>query len=152
VTVAEDGKVTVVEFLDYQCPACAAYYSNVTKRLDTDYAAAEQRHYREMDHALYDNYQAWALTPDGKQTSIERRGCSTATPTRIGLDLDRFHTHLSAEDVLDRIDAYLVAGREVGVTSTPTVFVNGERFEPACNRFADVDRQLRELIDEKLGA
>src|SRR5688572_22753830 len=33
-TTAADSTVTVVEFLDYQCPACAAYYANVTKKLE----------------------------------------------------------------------------------------------------------------------
>ena len=34
---APDGKVTVVEFLDYQCPACHTYYQNLTKKVERDY-------------------------------------------------------------------------------------------------------------------
>lgn len=89
---APDNKVTVVEFLDYQCPACAGYYMNITKKLEKDYAgritfvtrnfplemhplavpaartaeaAAMQGKYREMYQALYDNYLSWARTADG---------------------------------------------------------------------------------------
>ncbi len=36
-TEAPVDKVTVVEFLDYQCPACAAYYQNVIQSVEQDY-------------------------------------------------------------------------------------------------------------------
>lgn len=177
---ANGNEVTVVEFLDYQCPACAAYYQNVTRKLETDYAgritfvtrnfpldmhalaqpaaraaeaAANQGRYREMYHALYDNYQEWAMAEDGRRLSDDLGRATTLFDryaTEIGLDLDRFHTDMASPEVQRRIDADLAAGEDVGVSSTPTLFVDGERFTPTGERFTDVDRQLRQLIDEEL--
>ena len=177
----EGAKVTVVEFLDYQCPACAAYYGNVTKELETDYAgkitfvardfplamhplarqaaqaaeaAAAQGKYREMYHRLYDDYEQWAVAPDGQRVSDDAQRATTlfdSYATAIGLDLDRFHTDMASAAVARRIDADVAAGEKVGVSSTPTIFVNGEEFEPRGESFADVDRELRALIDEALG-
>jgi protein-disulfide isomerase len=178
---AEDDKVTIVEFLDYQCPACAAYYENVTKKLETDYAgkvtfvtrnfplsmhplaqqsaraaeaAAAQGKYAEMYHQLYDNYRQWALTPDGQEASSDAQRATTmfdTYATAIGLDLNRFHTDMASPAVQERIDADVAAGEKVGVDSTPTIFVNGTKFSPSGDSFADVDRQLRDVVDKALG-
>src|ERR1043165_646560 len=36
-STANGNKVTLVEFLDYQCPACASYYTNITQKIEQDY-------------------------------------------------------------------------------------------------------------------
>jgi protein-disulfide isomerase len=180
VTKAGGDEVTVVEFLDYQCPACAGYYANVTRKLESDYgdritfvtrnfpldahplamaaaraaeAAAKQGHYRQMYHALYDNYQDWALAADGRNVSDDRQRAAAQFDRfakDIGLDLDRFHADLASDGVQRRIDADLDAGNSVGVQSTPTIFVNGEKFEPKGDSFADVERQLRDTLTDQL--
>lgn len=174
-------KVTVVEFLDYQCPACAAYYGNITKKLESDYAgritfvtrnfpltahplavpaarvaeaAAAQGKYGEMYHQLYDNYQQWAIAQDGKQVSDDLQRATTLFDqyaATIGLDLDRFHTDLASTAVQHRIDTDRAAGEKLGVSSTPTIYVNGEQFRPQGDSFADADRQLRDQLDNALG-
>lgn len=178
-TVAEarGDTVTMVEFLDYQCPACAAYYQNVTRRLERDYAgritfitrnfpldahplavtaaqaaeaAAAQGEYQEMYHLLYDNYRSWALAADGKTVSDDQnraRRQFDSYAQRIGLDLDRFHRDMASETVRQRIDHDRSDGQQAGVTSTPTIFVNGSRFDPQGDSFADVDRELRDMLD-----
>jgi len=180
-TTAPGNKVTLVEFLDFQCPACAAYYENVTNGIETDYAgritfvtrnfpldthplaqpaaraaeaAANQGKYREMYHALYDNYQEWAISDDGKQLSDDEPRAATffdRYATTIGLDLDRFHTDQASPGVQERIDADVAAGQAVGVDSTPSFFVNGKRFRPSGDQVTDVDDQLRQLLDEAIG-
>jgi protein-disulfide isomerase len=180
-TESEDDKVTVVEFLDYQCPACAGYYANVTKKIETEYAgritfvtrnfpltmhplaqqsakaaeaAAKQGKYAEMYHELYDNYQQWAVAPDGEQVSSDEQRAMTlfdSYATAIGLDLGRFHTDMASAEVQERVDADMAAGEKLGVASTPTIFVNGTKFEPPGQSWDDVDRELRDMIDKALG-
>jgi protein-disulfide isomerase len=177
---AADVKVTVVEFLDYQCPACAGYYQNITKKLEQDYAgritfvarnfplknhplavpaaqaaeaAAIQGRYREMYHALYDTYASWALQPDDKQLSSDLARAQVhfdALARQIGLDLDRFHRDSNSAEIGQRIERDRADGTTAGVNGTPTIFVNGNKFAPTGNTWADVDQQLRALIDQEL--
>ncbi|GAB3562460.1 thioredoxin domain-containing protein [Amycolatopsis endophytica] len=179
-TQAADGRVTVVEFLDYQCPACAGYYASVTRKLEQDYAgritfvtrnfplemhplavqaaqaaeaAALQGRYREMYHALYDNYQDWAIAPGGSEVSSDTARAATLFGTYardLGLDLGRFHADATSDAVRQRIDTDRADGQRAGVTSTPTIFVDGARFDPAGGSYAEVDAQLRGQIDEAL--
>ncbi|MGX7828409.1 DsbA family protein [Actinokineospora sp. 24-640] len=181
-TEAPDGKVTVTEFLDYQCPACAGYYVNVIKTLEKDYAgrvtfvvrnfpltshplgmpaaraaeaAAEQGKFGEMYHALYDNYGTWALAPDGQSLSDDTARAAGVFETHardIGLDLARFTADLDNPAVQARVDKDIADGKAAGVSGTPSIFVNGGRFTPSGETFADADRALRELLDRELAA
>lgn len=94
------------------------------------------------------------MTADGDQVSDDAQraaGLLDEFATQLHLDLDRFHADMKSSDVQERIAADLAAGNKVGVQSTPTIFVNGERFEPSGNEFSDVNQQLRGMIDEALG-
>ncbi|GAB3493840.1 DsbA family protein [Amycolatopsis cihanbeyliensis] len=178
-TEVQDSKVTVVEFLDYQCPACAQYYRNITKQIEQDYAdritfvvrnfpldmhplakpaarAAEaagmQGKFNEMYHALFDNYQSWAVDESGQTSSDLQRAQSQfdAFAEQIGLDLDQFHNDMDSQAVRQRIEKDQADGGEAGVDSTPTLFVNGSKFEPSAQSYQEVDKQLRSELDEAL--
>ncbi|WP_424186663.1 DsbA family protein [Actinokineospora sp. G85] len=170
-------KVTVVEFLDFQCPACASFYTNITKKLEQDYAgritfvprhfplqshplavpaalaaeaAGKQGKYAQMYHALYDEYASWALTEDGKSTSGDLPRAAAQFDrfaTAAGLDLARFRVDMAAPEVRAIVDQGIADGRELGVDSTPTFFVNGEKFQPRGGTAAEIDRELRAEID-----
>ncbi|MGI8307452.1 DsbA family protein [Saccharopolyspora hattusasensis] len=158
-TSAPDDRVTVVEFLDYQCPACHTYYSVLTKQVEKDYAgkitfvvrnfplrmhplarpaaqaaeaAALQGKFNEMYHALYDNYDAWALAADGQNVSTDEakaRGLFDQYAQQIGLDLDKFHQDMNSPQVNAKIDADVADGNKAGVSGTPTIFINGKQFD-----------------------
>ncbi|XVS62004.1 DsbA family protein [Actinosynnema sp. CA-299493] len=174
-----DGdKVTLVEFLDFQCPACASYYANITKKLEQDYqgritfvtrnfplemhllavpaaraaeAAVKQGKHAEMYHALYDNFDQWAVA--GQSTSSDT-GRATVRfeeyATSLGLDLERFLADMASDEVRATIDRDVADGGELGVGSTPTFFLDGEQFQPAGRTVADIDRELRAKIDAAL--
>ncbi|ANZ43167.1 thioredoxin [Lentzea guizhouensis] len=174
-----DGdKVTLVEFLDFQCPACSAHYNGVTKKLEQDYqgritivtrnlplemhplavpaaqaaeAAAKQGKYAEMYHALYDNFDRWAV--DGQSISSDRARAVTLFEefaATAGLDTAKFRSDMASADVQAVIDRDLADGRKLDVRSTPAFFLNGEKFEPSGQSFADIDTELRAKIDEAL--
>ncbi|MGW1677410.1 DsbA family protein [Saccharopolyspora sp. NPDC002376] len=178
-----DSKVTVVEFFDFQCPACWSYYTQLTHKIEADYAgkitfvarnfpldnmhplarpaaqateaAALQGKFKEMYHAIYDNYEAWAITPDGQVSNDEAkaRGLFEQYAQQIGLDMDKFRADVNSPQVNAKIDADVADGQKAGVTSTPTLFINGRQFKPGddVKTYDQLDQAFRSKLDSELG-
>ncbi|WP_439658101.1 DsbA family protein [Lentzea sp. HUAS TT2] len=146
-----DGKVTVVEYLDLECPSCRAAYPSV-ERLKTEYgdrvtfdvrhfpipshrnaelaavaveAAAAQGKRDDMFRLMFDAQQEWG----GQQTS--QRAAFTAFAQQLGLDQAAFDKALDDPALRDRVLAQRTEGSKAGVTGTPTFFVNGTKFTGA---------------------
>lgn len=149
-STAADGKVTLVEFLDFECEACGAVYPAM-EQLRADYdgrinyviryfpvpshrnadlaaraaeAAAAQGKFEQMYQALFDNQQAWGE----KQESQEAVFLDYARA--IGLDLERFQADLNSPTTAARVKKDWNDGLAVGVDGTPTFFLNGKKFVP----------------------
>jgi protein-disulfide isomerase len=141
-----NGTVQVVEFGDYQCPACAQAHPIVT-RLQEEYqgkitfifrnfplsshqnalpsaeaaeAAGAQGKYWEMHDKLYENQEEWSGMVDPASIFI-------GYATDLGLDIDTFKHDYGAKKYLDFISNDQTDGYKLGVQSTPTFFVNGKR-------------------------
>ena len=146
-----DGKVTVVEYLDLECPSCRAAYPGV-ERLKTEYggrvtfdvrhfpipshrnaelaavaveAAGAQGKRDEMFRVLFDAQQEWG----GQQTS--QRAAITALGRQLGLDGAAFEKALDDPALRERVLAQRSEGGKAGVTGTPTFFINGTKFTGA---------------------
>lgn len=141
-----EGTVQVVEFGDYQCPACAQAYPT-TKKLMEEYkgkitfvfrnfpliqihpnampaakaaeAAGEQGKFWEMHDKLYSNQQTWSVLADPTNTFV-------TYATDLGLDADKFKEVMASDGVKKRIDQDQSDGYAVGVSGTPTFFINGK--------------------------
>ncbi|MEJ1967477.1 MAG: Na+/H+ antiporter NhaA [Rhizomicrobium sp.] len=82
-------------------------------------AAGAQGKFWEMHDAIYDADPQ--LTPDDVR----------ALARGIGLDMDRFERDTASEAARDHVIADLEDGRRNGVTGTPTVFIDGLRYDGA---------------------
>lgn len=181
-SVAANRKVTLVEFIDYQCPSCHNYYQAITDRLERDYqgritfvtrnyplpihplamlaakaveAAASLGRYEQMYHALEDNYQAWAVTPDGQNVNSDPQRATTQFnqyARQIGLDVPKFDQAMNSPSVMTRINRDKADGDAAKVSGTPTLFINGQQFRPApdSKTYQQVDQQLRSQLDREL--
>lgn len=179
-TEAPDGKVTVAEFVDYQCPVCQKYYSEVIKKIETDYAgritfvtrnyplqmhplaqpaaraaeaAALQGKYKEMYHALFDNYASWATAGGDQLNSDEAKANAQFEQyaQQIGLDVARFKQDVVSPNVQSKIDRDVADGNTAKVEGTPTIFINGHRFDPGnAQTFGELDQALRKQLDQEL--
>jgi NhaA family Na+:H+ antiporter len=82
-------------------------------------AAARQGRFFEMHDGIFD-----------RDLPI-RRPELIAIAGRIGVDVERFERDLDGDPVRARVDQDVVEGRENGVTGTPTLFVDGIRYDGA---------------------
>ncbi|MFJ8962101.1 DsbA family protein [Lentzea sp. NPDC102401] len=146
-----DGRVTVVEYLDLECPSCRAAYPGV-ERLKTEYgdrvtfdvrhfpipshrnaelaavaveAAGAQGKRDDMFRLMFDSQQEWG----GQQTS--QRAVFSGFAQQLGLDATAFEKALDDQALRDRVLAQRTEGSKAGVTGTPTFFVNGTKFTGA---------------------
>ena len=143
----KDAKVTLVEYSDFQCPACKAY-EDIVKQLIESYsaedlkivyrhfplrsihpnadlaaqaaeAAGEEGKFWEMKDLLFKNQAEWAQEKDP-------RGLFGAYAKSLGLDVAEFDEDLLPEDdSKERVEKDYESGVALGVISTPTFILNG---------------------------
>lgn len=134
------GRVALVEFSDYECPACGSYAKNTAPRVKTDLVdkgqlrlvtfnfplrrihpnaqmaaeaaecAARQGRHREMYEALF-------AAPRPVNTDVVAR-----LRQDVGLEQAAF-TQCQSGQATDAVAADVAEARKLGVTSTPTFFV-----------------------------
>ena len=158
----ENAKVTVVEFLDPECESCAAFYPKVKGVVD-DYktqvqfvvrymlfhgnsklaaqaneAAGKQGKYWEMQGQLFYRAKEWTHQ-SSPQTEMFAKFAAD-----IGLDVEKFKKDMTDPQVIANIENDFKEGPGVGVTGTPTLFVNGRMLDQLSYD------SLKALIEEEL--
>ena len=166
-TGKKDAKVTIVEFGDFQCPACAAAHPEVKAVLeqykdnpDVNFvfrnfpldsihpnahmaaeaaeAAGKQGKYWDMFDLLYSRQQEWAQ--DSAPLGIFSRYAQ-----EFSLDGDKFKSEVEQRFYADIINTDYKDGEALGVNSTPTFFVNGVKQTGGFRR-----DEIKTLIDAEL--
>lgn len=141
-----DAPITVVEYEDFQCPACPGFSLSI-KQLINDFpdsirvvfrhlplpsihdkayissmaaeAAGAQGKFWEMHDILYINQQAWTGLPE-----IEFVDWVKGQAETLGLDLEQFEKDLFDEEARAELEATTEARLEMGLHYTPFVVVN----------------------------
>ena len=136
-----NASVTVVEFTDFQCPTCAATHP-VLERLMTEYGDRVRFVVRDFPLAIHAEARkaaeaAEAAREQGKYwdfTAILFRNQSALKPEQlkqyaqvIGLDRAKFDAALDSGRFAEKVERDINDGQRVGVSGTPTFFVNGRR-------------------------
>jgi protein-disulfide isomerase len=137
--------ITLEEFGDFQCPPCGALHP-VLKTMEHEYgsririifrefplvpahqhamaaarsaeAAGLQGKFWPMHDLLYENQAKWS-------NAFDVRPIFEEFATKVGLDVEKFKRDLTSETVAQRIFLDGKRGRSLGVTGTPTMFMNG---------------------------
>ncbi len=140
------SKVTLIEYSDFQCPACASYHP-VIKQIEKDFptlnvvyrhfplpqhanarlaaqvaeAAGAQGKFWEMHDLLFENQSIWS---EEKNPA----GVFEAYAKKLGLDLDKFRTDANAQASKTKIDSD-VQSVDKEISGTPTFFINNKKIE-----------------------
>lgn len=157
----KNARITLVEFSDFECPYCSratpaiaellkAYPKDtrlIYKQFPLDMhpharmaaaaalAAGDQGKFWEMHDKLFANY---------NRLSRER---IVELAKELGLDMSRFQKDLDSGKYETRIERDLNDGVQAGVQGTPTLFVNGKRYNGAITLAA-----LKPVLDGELKA
>jgi protein-disulfide isomerase len=102
-------------------------------------AAGEQGKFWAMVDQLFTNQQEWANSPNYRQLW-------TGYAQKIGLDIDKFQTAMAGIATKNRVDQDAARGRGMGVSSTPSVYINGRLIPYPEVKVAS----LRQIIDNEL--
>lgn len=159
-----DARVHIVEFLDPACGTCAAFYPEVKRlmaanpdriRLTVRHvpfhrgadlpvrileASRNQGRYWQALEALLANQQAWVV-----DHAVDARRVWPAL-ARAGLDAERIAIDVTAAEIARRMEQDMADARALGVTKTPTYYVNGRPLP----RFGL--QELQDLVREELRA
>lgn len=142
-----DAPVTLIEYSDFQCPACASYYPlvrDLTKaypaKLRVVYrhfplrqihpnaqlaaqaaeAAGLQEKFWEMHDLLFENQSTWAILDDPRETFV-------GYAKKLKLDEEKFKQDIDSEVVKTAIEDDIKRGMQARVNATPTFILNGQK-------------------------
>jgi protein-disulfide isomerase len=156
-----DAKVVFTEFLDFQCPFCREIAPSVKKLMAThaqDSVRFVFRHYPILEshrYALPTAYASICANDQGKflemhdifyheQESINEPFIN-AVAQRIGLDMAQFNACLGEKKYRHYIYKDVSDSLALGITGTPTIFVNTQRIVGASSYETYEKKILEEL-------
>lgn len=146
----KEANVILVEYGDFQCPACAAYFPLVAQ-LHQEFgdqiafvyrhfplsqihaqaelaarateAAGRQGKFWEMHDLIFANQASWAGQSNAGEMFLQYT-------RELKLDLDKYESDLESAEVRERVKNDYQGGLTHGINSTPTFFLNGHRVHP----------------------
>lgn len=165
------SKVTLIEYGDFQCPYCAQYHpilKQVQQQFDKEIffqfrnfpltnphpnafaasraaeAAAMQDKFWEMHDLLYQSQNQWKEVSDAPSVFAEYA-------KQLGLNVAKFKTDYASSTVNDLINADMAEGTRLGVTGTPSFFLDGKKVEINAD-VASFEKVIKAAIAKKTPA
>jgi protein-disulfide isomerase len=163
-----NAPVKLEEFGDFQCPVCARFYKDL-KQIEAEFgesklcvtfreypiqqlhphaleaaraaeAAGLQNRFWEMHDLLYENQDTWVKENDPRASFI-------GYAKSLGLDLQKFNGDLDGNIAASRSLDDQRRARDMGVTGTPTIFINGK--PPRDRNIDSIRAAINEALKEK---
>ncbi len=139
------AKVVLVEYGDYQCPACGAYHPLLQQLLKDEAgkyafvfrnfplpqhqnalssayaaeAASLQGKFWEMHDMIYEHQKDWSEASNGPEIFAQYAQA-------LKLDMAKYQKDIASDEVAKRVSHDLTTGQAAGINSTPTFFLNGQ--------------------------
>lgn len=144
----KDAKIVLVEYSDFQCPACGAIFptvEDINKELEGKIlfvyrnfplpqhqnaklaaevaeSAGAQGKFWEMHSMLFENQNEWSELSNAREIFVKYA-------VTLGINIEQFTATLSSKEVKDKIEADQKGGIKANVNSTPTFYLNGKKME-----------------------
>lgn len=157
-----NAPVTMIEYSDFQCPACESYYYVIERVLASttvpvrfvyrhfplsqhpnaipaalaSEAASQQGKFWEMYRLLFGNPTEW--TGEKDPTAIFMGYAS-----ELGLDVVKFKADMASSSLKALITKSSDDGLKIGINSTPTFFINGKAITNPTT-----DAEFKSIIEE----
>jgi protein-disulfide isomerase len=152
-----DARIVLVEFFDYGCPHCAQFAPELAQVIE-GYPSDVVLYYKQFPLAAYEFSRgaaqaALAAGKQGKYTQMHemlfqmqgahKKDDLFGYAKKIGLDMAKFEADFAA--AAPQVEADKKEGDDAGVDSTPTLFINGRKYEDPT-----VGKYVKMWIEEEL--
>ncbi|MFH1977830.1 MAG: DsbA family protein [Candidatus Aenigmatarchaeota archaeon] len=161
-----DAPITIVEFSDFQCSFCARFTSQTLLEIQTKYidTGKVKFYFRDFPLSFHQQAKPAALAArcaddQGKFWEFHdlifenQQDLSEATYKQWASDLElntvEFNSCFDSNKYSAEIDADFSAGQAVGVSGTPSFFINGHKVVGA-QPFAAFENVIEQLLDGTL--
>ena len=162
---APDGKVTITEYSDFQCPACAAMapvldrlveihptnvrmvyknfpLSRIHQWADTAARAGEcaydQDRFWEFHDLLFKNQDEWTGDPSARQQFL-------GFAEQLKMDRSVFDRCIDSESTRLMVEKDVSEGHLLNIHGTPTFFINGKRFVGKW-KIEELEREVGDIL------
>lgn len=163
----KDAKVTVIEYSDLQCPACAVVDEQIVKPILEEYSEKINFSYRHFPLSMHENAvsAAWASESAGRQDKFwemkdklfgnQEEWSSTSSPevvfkkfaSELGLDMEKFSSDYSSTLIKELVQEDTNRANSLSLNSTPTFFVNGKKVPPLRSK-EDLENAINEALED----
>lgn len=159
-----DAQIYLVEYSDFQCPACAAFQpvlTDVMNQFGNDIkfeykhfplpmhplalpaarateAAGQQGKFYEFHDMLFEKQKTWTKSPNPNALFVQYA-------EELGLDVKKFRQHMDASLLSDKIKTNKKAGDDLGITGTPTFYLNGQKM--TINSYEEFYQQIASAVN-----
>ena len=161
-----EAKVTLIEYGDFQCPACGNAYP-LLKQLEEEYpeqlkvvfrhfpltsihpnafaaaraaeAAGAQGKFFEMHDLIYEKQSEWSSSPQAANFFKQYA-------EQLGLDVEKYEDDYGSGQTTDRINAAVKLGQDMELSATPTFYLNGEKLDPNPKNYDEFKAKIESAL------
>lgn len=163
----KNSKVVLVEYSDFQCPACKIFYSFL-KQIEEKYgakmelvyrnfplsqhanamlaaqaaeAAGKQGKFWEMHDMIFENQDTWAV-----QNNADAEKTFVSYAQALKLNIGQFRKDLNSAEIKAKIEGDYQGGIKSGIDATPTFFLNGKKLPPPTS-YGEFENTISQAIN-----
>jgi protein-disulfide isomerase len=160
----KESKLYLIEYSDFQCPACASYYYLIKKlyedlgeKITIVYrhfplpihknakiaayaaeAAGKQEKFWEMHDIIFERQKEWENAKDAKQFFEQYA-------KDLNLNIEKFKEDMNSTEIKNKIEDSYKEAVIMGLNYTPTIFINGEKIQNPRNY-----EELKKIVEQKI--